>query len=203
MFLLPINNVVFPGSKLKLVFNIEEEVKLLKKVYLLNEKVILLNKHYFSPGSIGCIADILSANFLENTLKCEAIFVGLRRAKIKEIKEIAPNLNIAIYEDFVETDAQSSTEIYNRLEELLKNLFKETYIEIDPVYFEYLKNAEYKSYKIAEKAGLTIEQRQKLIEIQSENDRLLFLLNHIQKLKSSITPQIKARILIMNDGYLI
>jgi len=86
---------------------------------------------------------------------------------------------------------------------LLKKLFEETYIQIDPKYFEYLKQAEYKSYKIAEKAGLTMEQRQQLLEIQGENERLHYLLKHIETLKASITPEIKARILIMNDGYLI
>jgi len=203
MILLPINNVLFPGSKLKLIFTMQEQIKLIKKAYFFNEKVLLLNKRFLFVGSIGCISEILDAHFFDDIQKCEILFVGLRRARIKEIKEIAPNENIAIFEDFVETDSEPSLSLYKELEILLKKLFEETYIQIDPKYFEYLKQAEYKSYKIAEKAGLTMEQRQQLLEIQGENERLHYLLKHIETLKASITPEIKARILIMNDGYLI
>jgi len=181
----------------------QEQIKLIKKAYFFNEKVLLLNKRFLFAGSIGCISEILDAHFFDDIQKCEILFVGLRRARIKEIKEIAPNENIAIFEDFVETDSKPSLSLYKELEILLKKLFEETYIQIDPKYFEYLKQAEYKSYKIAEKAGLTMEQRQQLLEIQGENERLHYLLKHIETLKASITPEIKARILIMNNGYLI
>ncbi|MFY8161641.1 MAG: LON peptidase substrate-binding domain-containing protein [Candidatus Kapaibacteriota bacterium] len=58
------------------------------------------------------------------------------------------------------------------------------------------------SFFIAQKAGLEFYDKQKLLEMKSENDRLEFLYKHIKKILPSIKKAESIKQIIQNDGYL-
>ena len=59
-----------------------------------------------------------------------------------------------------------------------------------------------KSFKIAEKSGLSIIQQQELLTIPSENKRLSYLLEHFEKLEEKLEENKATREIILGDGYL-
>lgn len=58
------------------------------------------------------------------------------------------------------------------------------------------------SYFFAQKVGLIGKQKQSLLEMDSENDRLAYLKEHLERIKPSVSKAIEIEKIIRNDGYL-
>jgi hypothetical protein len=69
-------------------------------------------------------------------------------------------------------------------------------------FWDNLEKAKFKSFKIAEKAGLSILQQQELLNFRSENKRLSYLLDHFEKLEAKLEENKMMREIILGDGYL-
>jgi len=69
-------------------------------------------------------------------------------------------------------------------------------------FWDNLEKTNLKSFKIAEKSGLSILQQQELLTIQSENKRLSYLLDHFEKLEAKLEENKMMREIILGDGYL-
>jgi len=65
-----------------------------------------------------------------------------------------------------------------------------------------LEKTNLKSFKIAEKSGLSILQQQELLNFRSENKRLSYLLDHFEKLEQKLELNKQTREIILGDGYL-
>ena len=59
-----------------------------------------------------------------------------------------------------------------------------------------------KSFKIAEKSGLTLIQQQELLTIKEENKRLHYLIDHFDKLTEKLEKNMTVRQIILGNGYL-
>jgi hypothetical protein len=69
-------------------------------------------------------------------------------------------------------------------------------------FWEALEKTRMKSFKIAEKSGLSIVQQQELLTIPSENKRLSYLLEHFEKLEEKLEKNKATREIILGDGFL-
>jgi Lon protease-like protein len=58
------------------------------------------------------------------------------------------------------------------------------------------------SYYFAQKVGLIGKQKQFLLEMNSENQRLAYLKEHLERIKPSVSKAIEIEKIIRNDGYL-
>jgi Lon protease-like protein len=58
------------------------------------------------------------------------------------------------------------------------------------------------SYFFAQKAGLIPKQKQTLLEMNSENERLAYIKEHLQRIKPSVSKAIEIEKIVRNDGYL-
>ena len=74
--------------------------------------------------------------------------------------------------------------------------------KLEDVFWNNLKSAQLKSYKIAEKSGLTYEQQQELLILKNENDRVSYLINYFVSIKDKVDRADAVKKIIMNDGYL-
>lgn len=83
-----------------------------------------------------------------------------------------------------------------------KALLDKTDIELGSQFWDRFKEANLKSYKIAEKAGLNLKQQQNFLSLRSEKDRLEFLLQHFTRLEDFLEKDVVIREIIAGDGYL-
>lgn len=58
------------------------------------------------------------------------------------------------------------------------------------------------SYYFAQKVGLIGKQKQDLLEMNTENERLAYLKEHLELIKPSISKAIEIEKIVRNDGYL-
>lgn len=199
--LFPLNTIVFPLSAIPLhIF--EERYKLLinecwktKSPFVIN---LSYNEKLYNIGCMVLIADIMQKY---EDGRMDILVVGTHRVKIQNfISGEKPYYlaNVEILSDIdksIDNDKlQNVVEMFNNIANKLKNP------EIKPIIFEEL-NKENPSFQIAPKAGLTIEQKQKLIEIRSENERLNFLQKHLEIIDKIIDEAEIVNTIIKNDGY--
>lgn len=93
-----------------------------------------------------------------------------------------------------------------RLNDELKSEFEEIVelanYKLEDAFWNNLNSAKLKSYKIAEKSGLTYEQQQELLILKNENERLSYLINYFILIKDKVDKAETVKRIIMNDGYL-
>ncbi len=128
---------------------------------------------------------------------------GIRRIIILEYHEHPDGYFEARVEGYNDLNEVSVNEY--AVEEL-KNKFKEIIEKVnfkieDSFWINYIKNP-IKTFKIAEKSGLTLTQQQTLLTIQDENKRIEYLWNHFNNLEKQIEKSVTLKGIILGDGYI-
>ncbi len=199
--LFPLNTIVFPLSALPLhIF--EERYKFLinecwktKSPFVIN---LSYNEKLYDIGCMVLIADIMQKY---EDGRMDILVVGTHRVKIQNFISGEKPYYLANVEILSDIDKSINNEKLKNVVEMFNNIAnKLKNPEIKPIIFEEL-NQENPSFQIAPKAGLTIEQKQKLIEIRSENERLNFLQKHLEIIDKIIDEAEIVNTIIKNDGY--
>ncbi len=107
--------------------------------------------------------------------------------------------DVKLYED--NTDSVNK-DLEVQLLILFDELLKRIKYDLTDEYWNNLRESKWKTFKIAEKAGLTIEQQQQLLTIQSENERIKYLIKHFENVEKRYSEDETLKSLIMYDGFL-
>jgi len=126
---------------------------------------------------------------------------GTKRFTILNVIETVDSYNTAeveAFDDSIEIPDNSllrhCIDVFNTLAQSIKSV-QITNIELDTI------SAKYPSYLIAQKAGMTLIQKQNFLEIRSENHRLRILLDHLEHILPMVREAEFITQLIKNDGY--
>lgn len=200
--LFPLHLVIFPESRYPLhIF--EPRYKVLVKESLERDTGFGIVARFGDK-----ISDVCTYVKIEKLIKkyptgeSDIIVRGISRYLIEKV-ELHPVgyliANAEPYDDIYEIkDHNKEIELIILFEEFLSKIN----FSLPDEYWESLRNSRNKSFKIAEKAGLTIEQQQELLVLRSENLRLNFLIEHLNNLEKKYTQQEVIQKLIFQNGYL-
>lgn len=203
--LFPLNLVLFPHSKLPLhIF--EERYKKMIITCMQESKpfgINLMSNNNIS--AIGSTASVVSKfNVLPNgemdiiikgksryellnyNLSTEGYFIGDIRYLEEETEFDKDDFNIAV-------------ENYNKL---IDAAYKGTLEKINPTDLKWIDGSESVSFFIAQKCGLNLQERQQLLEIDKEQERLNYLLNYFKEVMPKIMEADRISQIIQSDGYL-
>lgn len=162
--------------------------------------IIVLNDN--SLGRIGTKVKVESVtkNYPDGSF--DIIVRGEERFILKTVQE---NI-IGYFEAEVDQYSDLITGIYSELEGVVLNLFNEVIeksgVKLEDNFYINLEETRNKSFKLAEKAGLTLEQQQTLITLQNEGERLDFLIEHLKKMSEELDKRESMKHIMERDGYL-
>ena len=204
--LFPLNVVLFPESKIPL-YIFEERYKKMIGECLSNSSVFGIN--LFSDKNIhitGCSAKVEEVTERLENGEMNIIVKGVQRYKI-----IRYELSIAgYYTGIIEyTDEESgeydkvkmekAVKIYNDLVEIV---YKGSVKRIDLNDIKWHKGNSTVTFTMAEKSGLSLIERQKILEMDNENMRLDFMLKYFSEVIPKVTEADKISNIIKSDGYI-
>jgi ATP-dependent Lon protease len=200
--LFPLKIVVYPNSSVPLhIF--EERYKTMINLCLENDSgfgIVSLIRNKIS--NVGCYVKITKILKKYPGGESDIIAAGIRRFVIKsKTKKKNGYFEAEILELKDEEDSVDEKLLYSA-ENKFNELVTKTQFKLEENFWNNLGKADIKSFKIAEKSGLNLNQQQKLLEILSENQRLIFLIDHFNKLKRSLNENLKLRSIILGDGYI-
>lgn len=203
--LFPLGVVLFPHSRVPLHIFEERYKKLIEECVKEGGSFGINYIEEDRLHSIGCTAKIIEVTEKYPDGKVDIVTEGERRYEVVELEQNGPDqVSFAVVrwlDDVPETRdedlAEKTIELFNELTEVA---YKGS---IDPIDEDMYKvEGQYPSFMIAQKSGLEAPQRQALLSIVSENERLEML----NKFLTHLLPKVKEietiNDLIRNDGYI-
>lgn len=198
----PLNLVVFPYSSIPLHIFEEKYKKMINRC--LDEKagfgvVSLILKEASKIGSYVEIATVVNRN---EKGEMDIIVKGISRFKILETAKHSDGYLIASVVEYKDLSDEININLLNELRENFEEIINKVNFTLEDSFWKNYDETAFKSYKIAEKSGLNLKQRQKLLTLRKENERINFLLDHLSKLEKKIAESITTGAIIMGDGYI-
>lgn len=200
--LFPLNLVVFPNSSYSLhIF--EERYKKMIKLCLNQEKgfgiVAPKNKELSKIGSYVIITQVLKKY---KNGEMDIVIEAKKRFSIKNFSTHSDGYLLADVEDYFDIQPEANPNLIEEMEEIFGRIMDKYNFEVEDSFWTRYETAKYKSFKIAEKSGLTLEQQQILLDLRDENRRISYLIKHFEKLDEEISQNIGLKKIILGDGYL-
>ncbi len=200
--LFPLSIVLFPESAYPLhIF--EERYKLLINECYKEKKPFGIN-YINSKGMnhIGCTAIVSDIFKLYSDGRMDILVAGVQRYKIINMEEGYKPYYTATIEFFDDDVSEYDLDTLNECINLFNDLAsKIKTVQIDPIDIEKL-NTSLPSFYISQKSGLSNDQKQALLEMRNENQRLVYLIRHLKKLSPMIHQATTISQIVKNDGYI-
>lgn len=200
--LFPLNLVLFPESIYPLHIFEDRYKKLLNKCIEEDSEfginLVTSSKMY----DAGCTAKVHQVTKRYPDGKLDLNVIGVRRYNLMGFSENENPYYTGEIEFFSDRD-----EILDEpgLIDVLE-LFNEVAAQIKLVNIKKLTiddiTSKYPSYFIGQKAGLTPMQKQELLEMKSENNRLSYLRRHLKNIIPALNEAQQIEKIVQNDGYL-
>jgi Lon protease-like protein len=109
---------------------------------------------------------------------------------------------IADVEWYYDVQPDASPSLLDEMEEMFERILEKYEFELEESFWTSYHDAKSKSFKVAEKSGLTLTQQQTLLTLQDEDRRINFLIQHFEKLDEEISKNAGLRNIILGDGYI-
>jgi len=201
--LFPLGIVLFPGSSYPLYIFEERYKRLINECWEQQKSfgITLLTPKKMSD--VGCLTFVTDIMNIKSNGNLEILVTGKSRFKINNIIDGEQPYLVGDVEQYDDYDTSidenllyETIEIYNEISTKVKN-FKIPQIQLDNIGTSPLP-----SFFIAQKSGLSLIEKQELLELRSENLRLQKLKNHLKVLRPLIEKAEGIETLSRNDGYL-
>jgi ATP-dependent Lon protease len=200
--LFPLSLVLFPDSLFSLhIF--EDRYKKLVKDCLKDEIPFGINfVHNAKMFDVGCLVKIDNVIQEYEDGKYDIVVKGIDRYYLQNFNDGEKSYfvgDVSIFNDNEEyVDPNLAIECIENFNEMIKRV---KLLNINSISMAESNN-KHLSFLIAQKAGFTGLQKQELLEITSENKRLMFIKNHLKNLLPSLEKAEQIERIIRNDGYL-
>lgn len=197
-----LNLVVFPDSKYPLHIFEERYKILLQKCLSQNSGfgiVASINKRISDVGVYVKVSSVLKT-YLNGEL--DIVVQGIEKFLINTTSIHLDGYYTADVEKYLDDDSVTDLKLMDELQTEFEEVVELANYKLEDAFWNNLKSAKLKSYKIAEKSGLTYEQQQELLILKTENERLNYLINYFVSIKDKVDKASEVKKIIMNDGFL-
>lgn len=200
----PLSLVVFPNSKYPLHIFEERYKILINKCLANNSGFGIVSRIGDKISEVGVYVEIVNVIKIYESGELDIVVSGKWRFKRMNLEMHPDGYNISDVNKINDQESESDLNynLFFALKQRVQEMLKLVNFNVNQGFWENLEKTNYKSFKIAEKSGLSIQQQQELLAIQSENKRMSYLLEHFEKLEEKLEENRALRELILGDGYL-
>lgn len=200
--LFPLNIVLFPNASYPLhIF--EERYKALVREAMLNDSEFGIN--LVEGGKmfeVGCKVKVTRILKDYPDGRKDIVVTGTSRYRVLKVRPSEASYITADVVDYKDEEPEAGSEMLDHALRLYNELIERIYGEAE----EQLRKEDWAkghaSFKMAQKSGLDLLLRQRLLEMRSESERLSMITEHLGKVLPKIRRAEQIRMLSRNDGYL-
>jgi ATP-dependent Lon protease len=199
----PLSIVIFPGSKYPLHIFEERYKKLMQRCIETGEGFGIVSKKDLEISTIGCYVKLYKILKKYDNGSMDIIIEGIERFQSVATALHKDNyLEAEILPYYDEESPNFNAPNYSKTIEKFRNVLNKTSIVLENKFWDNLDVSNLKSFKIAEKAGLNLQQQQVLLQLKSESERLKFIYKHLENLENYFEETEVVKEIISGDGYL-
>ncbi len=200
--LFPLQLVVFPNSRYPLHIFEERYRKLLQKCLAESSGFIIVSKFGTRISDVGVFVKVSEVIKKYDTGESDIIVKGIKRYLIDDVSMNPDGYLEATVENYEDDDSGTDFSLLEKMKEKFEEIINKANFHLDESFWKRFKESETKSFKVAEKSGLTLEQQQELLILREENLRLSYLIEYFNKLNEHISESSFLKQIVMSDGYL-
>jgi Lon protease-like protein len=200
--LFPLPLVVFPNSFYPLHIFEPRYIKMISHCMKHKIPFVIIPVFSDTAASIGTLVKITQIAPPRADGSFDIIINGDARVQVMREWKHTDGYDEGLVVLYPEERDYTNLEMIHELEAKFREVLKNVQVELEDIYWQNLFLAKYKSFKIAEKCGLSLDQQIQLLSMQDEGDRIRFLLAHFKRMSTYLSKHSLAQSLIMNDGYL-
>ncbi|MFA8341637.1 MAG: LON peptidase substrate-binding domain-containing protein [Rhodothermaceae bacterium] len=201
--ILPIKLVMLPGSVYPIHITDEKYKRMIS--HCVNNKADfgIVAEIDSEINNVGCLVGIKEVNSAQGDDSLDIVVIGQDRFYTVNTKPHFDGYLEAEIESYLDhPNTDETTPLFIDALDTLKDILNKTNLKLDENYWKNLTTAPIKSYKLAEKSGLSLQQRQELLVLKDEPKRLQYIYDHLKKVSSFIDQDKVVKKLIASDGYL-
>lgn len=200
----PLAIVIFPNSKYPLHIFEERYKTLVNKCLANNSGFGIVSRIGDTISEVGVYVEVGDVTKIYESGELDIVVAGKWRFKRIDLEMHPDGYYLSAVNKIgdQEADADMNYNLFFALKQRVQEMLKHVNFNVSQGFWEALEKTKLKSFKIAEKAGLSILQQQELLNIPSENRRLSYLLEHFDRLEEKLEENKTMRELILGDGYL-
>jgi Lon protease-like protein len=197
----PLNVVIFPNSA-RLIHIFEPRYKRLIRHALDYKLPIGITTSYEDKvSSVGTLVEVHEWSEPKESGEFEVLIKAIQRFIIRKQWVHSIGYIEALVEEYGDHADVLDYYLNRELEQKFRSLLEKFDLHFEDSFWKNLHLANAKTYKIAEKCGLTLEQQVEILGIQQESVRAKFLIEHLNKLEEKLVKQAVTQ-LLMGDGYI-
>jgi len=198
----PLNLVVFPYSKYPLHIFENRYKKMVRKCLDNNEGFGIIAKIGEEISSIGSFVTILKILKKYTTGEMDIIVKAQNRFHILDYEVGPDGYFIGEVEDYSDKYYEVDTTLVDELQARFEQILDKINYKLEESFWKNYYSTSVKSFKLAEKSGLSLEQQQTLLSIQNENERLSFLLEYFEAVEKNLSENVAQRNIVLGNGYI-
>jgi Lon protease-like protein len=202
IILFPLNIVIYPGSSYSLHIFEERYKKMVNLCLDENQGFGIIAKFGDEISKVGTYVEIAEVSRKYPDGKFDIIIKGTRRFIVINSSLHKDGYLVGNTHPYYDTIFEADKNIIETTLNKFINILQKINLKLEPAFWQNLSGTPIKSFKIAEKTGLTLEQQQELLVLQDETLRLNFLIGHLEKLEKYLSESKVVREIVDGDGYL-
>lgn len=198
----PLSLVVYPGSRYPLHIFEERYKNMVKYSMKLDEPFGIIIYDNNALGRIGTKVKVESVtkNYPDGSF--DIIVRGEERFVLKTVQENIIGYFEAEVDHYNDLISGNYSELEIEAIEVFNEVIEKAGVTLEDNFYINLDETRFKSFKLAEKSGLTLEQQQSLITLQNEGERLFFLIEHLKNMSVELDKRASMKLIMERDGYL-
>jgi len=198
----PLALVVFPNSSYPLHIFEPRYIKMLN--HCLEDEcgfgiVAIIDDDFAKIGSYVKITKVIK-NFESGEM--DIIVTGTERFVISNLEQNEDGYFVAEVETYDDEYISMDNELMDEMIFSFQKIIDKLNFKFDDGFWKKLEAVNLKSFKLAEKSGLTIEQQQELLVMDNENKRAGYLIKYFNNLYTQIEDNSLVQKIVMGDGYI-
>ncbi len=119
----------------------------------------------------------------------DIIVEGIERFLISSTRLHPDGYYISEVKEYTDNKIEIDSSLIEELQQDFQEIVELANYKLEDSFWKNLKTAELKSYKIAEKSGISYDQQQEFLVLKNENERLYFLINYFILIKEKLIVQ--------------
>lgn len=198
----PLSLVVYPGSRYPLHIFEERYKNMVKYSMKLDEPFGIIIYDNNALGRIGTKVKVESVtkNYPDGSF--DIIVRGEERFVLKTVQENIIGYFEAEVDHYNDLISGNYSELEIEAIEVFNEVIEKAGVTLEDNFYINLDETRFKSFKLAEKSGLSLEQQQSLITLQNEGERLFFLIEHLKNMSIELDKRASMKVIMERDGYL-
>jgi ATP-dependent Lon protease len=195
--LFPLGLVLYPEERLPLhIF--EERYKEMARECIANDRpfgVILYEEG--KMADVGCTAQIVEITKEYEDGRLDIVVVGEERFRVSDVRQERVFLTV----DAETVEDAGAIQKQRLVERLITQHIKLLELAGRTARPNLYREVRHVSYVVAHNSGLNVEQKQELLEMQSEDERVEYLVKHLESLLPAVEQSLQIRTKIQSNGH--